>query len=157
AGLNDADPALRSAYLSALAAIGPEATDALPGLLAALGDPEFPIRYAATYAVGRIGSGAKEAIPVLEQNLRERDDMLQIASAWALVQIDAAREGLAGECLGPLTRALKLPDPHARNEAVTSIGRMGRAAASAAGALQELARDPDETVRESVAEALQKI
>ncbi len=157
AALNEPDPALRNAYIAALAAIGPAAAPAMPALLAALADPEPPLRYSATYAVGRIGEGAKAAIPVLEKNLQERDDMLQIGSAWALVQIDPKRDGLAGECVGPLTRALKLPDPHYRNEAAVTLGRIGPSARSAADALAKLADDPDETVRKSAAEALEKI
>jgi HEAT repeat protein len=157
AALKEPDPALRSAYLAALGAIGPAAVAALPELLTALADPEFPIRYAATYAVGRIGEGAQEAIPVLEKNLQERDDMLQIASAWALVEINPKRGDLAGECVAPLMRALKLADPHSRSEGAAALGRIGPSARSAAGALEELARDPDETVRKTAAEALKKI
>jgi len=157
AGMKEPDPALRSAYLSALAAIGPAAVEAMPVLLAELGDPEMPIRYAAIHAIGRIGAEAKVAVPLLEKNLLERDDMLQIASAWALVQIDPRREGIADQCLAPLTRALQLADPYARNEAVVALGELGPAAAPAVPALKELSSDPDEAVRKSVAAALKKI
>jgi HEAT repeat protein len=54
-------------------------------------------------------------------------------------------------------RALKVPDARARNEAVLSLAMMGRAAQPAGTALQELTRDPDETVRKSAAEALKSI
>ncbi|MGE5192969.1 MAG: HEAT repeat domain-containing protein [Deltaproteobacteria bacterium] len=155
--LADPDPAIRSDALSALASIGPASAPALPQVLPQLSAPEIPVRCAASYAVGKIGSAAKGAVPLLERNLQERDDVLQIASAWALVHVDSRREGLADECLGPLIRLLKHPDPRARNEAVAALALMGRAARPAVPALEAIARDPDETVRKSVTEALKQI
>jgi HEAT repeat protein len=155
--LTDPDPSIRSEVLSALAAIGPASVQAVPAILPQLTAMEVPVRCSASFAVGSIGPTAKAAIPLLEMNVQERDDFLQMASAWALVRIDPKREGLAAQCLDPLTKALKLPDPRARSEAVLSLAMMGRAAQPARTALQELARDPDETVRKSVAEALKAI
>ena len=155
--LSDPDPAIRSDVLSALAAIGPASAKAVPAILPQLAAMEVPVRCSASFAVGSIGPTAKAAIPLVEKNLQERDDFLQMASAWALVRIDPKREGLAPQCLGPLTRALKMPDPRARNEAVLSLGLMGPSAQPAKSALQELARDPDETVRKSASEALKAI
>jgi HEAT repeat protein len=155
--LADPDPAIRSEVLAALGAIGPESAKAVPAILPQLAALEVPVRCSASYAVGSIGPTAKEAIPLLEKNLQERDDFLEMASAWALVRIDPKREGLAAKCLGPLTKALKVPDARARNEAVISLAMMGRAAQPARAALQALARDPDETVRKSVTEALKAI
>jgi HEAT repeat protein len=156
-GLQDPDPAIRGSYLTALSAMGPSAAKALPAMIKALNDSEPPVRYAACHAIGRLGKEASEAIPVLEKNLRERDEILQIACAWALVKIDPSRDGLAAECLEPLTRGLLLADPQARAEAATALGEMGPAAAPAAAALVELARDPDEAVQKAAAEALKKI
>jgi HEAT repeat protein len=155
--LQDPDPALRSDALSALAAIGPASAAALPQILPQLSAPEIPVRCAASYAIGKIGSAAKEALPLLEKNLQERDDFLQIASAWALANVAATKEGIADKCVGPLTRSLKLPDPQARKESVGALALLGRAARSAVPALEALARDPDESVRKSVADALAKI
>src|SRR5262249_52697741 len=153
-GLQDPDPAIRGSYLTALSAMGPAAAKALPAILKTLNDPQPPVRYAACHAIGRLGKDAGEAIPVLEKNLREGDEILQIACAWALVKIDPNREGLAAECLEPLTRGLLLADPQARAEAATALGEMGPVAALAGGALEQLARDPDEAVQKAAAEAL---
>jgi len=155
--LKNPDPAIRSDALSALAAIGPASAGALAGILEQLAAPEIPVRYSATYAIGRIGVKAKEAIPALEKNLQERDDFLQIASAWALVHVDPQRKGLADLCLEPLTRSLKRPDPRVRNEGALTLAMLGSAAKPALPALQAIAKDPDETVRKSVAEAIKKI
>jgi len=122
-----------------------------------LADPDMHVRYAATHAIGRIGPAAKDVIPILERNLQGRDDFLKMISAWALVHVDPRQPGLAAICTTPLTRALKMPDPRVRREAAEALGLMGRGAASAASALEALANDPDESVREAAAEALQKI
>jgi HEAT repeat protein len=156
-GLQDPDPAIRGSYLMALSAMGPAATKALPAMIKALNDSAPPVRYAACHAIGRLGKEASEAIPVLEKNLRERDEILQIACAWALVKIDPGREGLAAECLEPLIRGLLLADPQARAEAATALGEMGPGASPTAAALEQLARDPDEAVQKALADALEKI
>jgi HEAT repeat protein len=157
AGLQEKDPALRNEFLSALGAIGPASAQALPVLLATLADPDLQVRCSCTFVIGRIGPDAKAAIALLEKNLQERDEFLQMASAWALVHVDAKREGLADECLGPLTRALKVANPKVRNEAVLALGLMGQAARPALPAIQELGHDPDETVRKSVADTVARI
>jgi HEAT repeat protein len=73
------------------------------------------------------------------------------------VHVDPQRKGLADQCLGPLTRSLKLPDPRFRNEGVLTLAMLGAAAKPALPALQAIAKDPDETVRKSVADAIKKI
>jgi HEAT repeat protein len=115
------------------------------------------VRYAATYAIGKIGSAAKDVIPVLERNLQGRDEFLKMISAWALIHVEPRRPGLAVLCAGPLTRALKLPDPRVRREAALALGTLGPAAVSAVPELKDVANDQDESVRQAVAEALQKI
>jgi HEAT repeat protein len=115
------------------------------------------VRYSATYAIGKFGSAAKDAFPVLERNLQGRDEFLKMISAWAMVHVDPRHPGLAAMCAGPLTRALKLPDPRVRREAAVALGMLGPAAASAVPDLKEIANDQDESVRQAVSEALQKI
>ena len=73
------------------------------------------------------------------------------------MHIDSKPKGLADHCLGPLTRALQLPDPQVRSEAAEALGLLGPAAGLAVPALKELAQDPEESVRKSVAAALKKI
>ena len=75
----------------------------------------------------------------------------------ALVKIDPRRDGVAAQCVEPLTRALKLPDPQARAEGAAALGEIGPAAAAALPALKDLAQDPDEAVQKAAADALTKI
>ena len=157
AGLQDGDPAVRGAFLAALGAIGPASNDALPEIENSLADPVFTVRYAASHAIGKIGPPAKAAIPLLEKNLRERDEFLQFTSAWALVHVDPEREDLAELCVAPLVQGLTHHDPRVRNEAVASLSLLGARAQAAVPALKAIANDPDESVRKSVVDALQKI
>jgi HEAT repeat protein len=157
AGLQDADPSVRVAFLSALAALGPASVVALPNIEKMLADPVLSVRYAASHAIGKIGPPAIAAVPRLEKNLNERDEFLQFVSAWALVQVDPEREDLAAICLGPLVHNLNHHDPHVRNEAVLALSLLGPEAKSAVQALEAIAADPDETVRKSVADALKEI
>ncbi|HEY2251101.1 MAG TPA: HEAT repeat domain-containing protein [Planctomycetaceae bacterium] len=157
AGLHDADPSLRIAFLSTLAAIGPAAVDALPNIARLLADPVMSVRYAASHAIGKMGKAAQEAAPRLEKNLKDPDEFLQFVSAWALVQVDPGRKNLAAMCVGPLVRSLSHQDPHVRSEAVAALSLLGGQARSAVPALEAIANDPNETVRQSVADALKKI
>jgi len=157
AGLLDADPSIRIAFLSALGAIGPKAIDALPNVARLLNDPVLSVRYAASYAIGKMGPAAKEAAPFLEKNLKEQDEFLQFVSAWALVQVDSKSKDVAAICLGPLVHHLKHHDANVRNEAVLALGLLGTRASSAVPALEAIAIDPDETVRISVADTLKRI
>jgi hypothetical protein len=79
------------------------------------------------------------------------------ASAWALVEINPRLRGLAERCLEPLTRGLRQSDAVARSRAAEALGKLGPAAMAAVPALEELALDQDETVRESAAAAIRKI
>lgn len=157
AGLHDADPSIRVAFLTALAAIGPASVEALPNIERLLADPVLSVRYAASHAIGKIGPAARTAVHRLERNLKARDEFLQFVSAWALVQVDFERDDLAAMCLGPLVNTLNHVDPHVRNEAVQALSLLGQQAKSAVPALEAIANDPDETVRKSVAGALLKI
>lgn len=69
--LNDPEPAVRTAAARALAAIGPEASQATPALMQALDDRDHQVRVAAARALGQIGPAAHEAVPALLQVLRE--------------------------------------------------------------------------------------
>ena len=157
AGLHDADPALRIAFLTALATIGSASVDALAEIEKLLADPVLSVRCAASHAIGKIGPPAQSAVPQLEKNLRERDEFLQFVSAWALVQVDPNHEHRAEMCLGPLVQNLTHHDPQIRNEAVLALSQLGPEAKPAVPALEAIAADPDETVRKSVAGALEKI
>jgi HEAT repeat protein len=73
--------------LEALATIGPDAKEAVPGLIKLLGDNRGSgIRTAAADALGAIGPDAKEALPALER-LRREDALAGQAAAAAIKRI----------------------------------------------------------------------
>jgi HEAT repeat protein len=157
-GLRDSQSSVAGEFLWALTALGPEGiTQALPEILEMLSSRDRQVRYTACYAAGTVGPAAREAVPILEKNLQEPDKFLQLASAWALVQIDPHRSGVAEECVDPLIRGLTLSNPGARVEAATALGRLGPAAKSAVPALNTATHDDEEEVRTAASDALQKI
>jgi 3-methyladenine DNA glycosylase AlkD len=157
-GLRDSQSSDAGDFLWALTALGSEGiTQALPDILEMLSSRDRQVRYTACYAAGTIGPAAREAVPILEKNLQEPDKFLQLASAWALVQIDPHRSGVAEECVDPLIRGLSLSNPGARIEAATALGRLGSAAKSAVPALKIATHDDEEEVRSAASDALQKI
>jgi HEAT repeat protein len=156
--LRDEKSSVAAEFLWTLTALGPEGvTQALPNILEMLSSRDPHVRCTACYAAGSIGPAAREAIPILEKNLQEPDKFLQLASAWALVQIDAERSGIAKECVDPLIRGLGLSNPRARVEAASALGLLGPAAKSAVPALTEATHADEEEVRTAAIGALQKI
>lgn len=151
------NPLVRREYLIALGRINPELRDVLHAIKKSLADPEPIVRYTAYYALGTLGPAVKSEVPLLLKNLEDKDEKLQIVSAWALVKIAPERDGVVPQALPLLIKALKLPDPRARNEAALTLGSLGSAAKSAIPALRELEKDPDETVRKAAADAAKKI
>ena len=143
--------------LWALAAIGPDAADAVLEIIKVMSSSVPSVRYTACYAVGNIGTAASAAVPALEKNLQDRDEFLQFTSAWALARISPNGDGAAEPCIKPLLWALKNSDPRVRSEAAQALALFGPAAKSAVTPLRESLRDEDKSVRKAVEVALRKI
>jgi HEAT repeat protein len=77
-GLSDEDPGYRSGAAMAIAALGPEATSAVPALEKLLGDEAAAAetRFTAAYALGSIGPGAAAAEPLLRKLAESSDEMM---------------------------------------------------------------------------------
>jgi HEAT repeat protein len=74
--LNDGEVTVRLVAAQALGAIGPQASAAVPGLVAQIQDPNQGrlVFRTAMLALGQIGPGAKEALPVLREIAAKRPD-----------------------------------------------------------------------------------
>jgi HEAT repeat protein len=155
--LGDPTGELRREALLALAAMGADAAPAQAAILKMLSDPELRVRTVAAYALGRIGTDASTAAPQLRAELQSTDPVMRVASAWALVHVSPRGEQVAPEVLPNLMQGLKNENVPVRRGSAEALGRLGKAARTAEGALRVTARDPDETVRKAALEALERM
>ncbi|MDA0254996.1 MAG: HEAT repeat domain-containing protein [Planctomycetota bacterium] len=159
-GLADADPVYRADAAMAIAAIGPEATAAVPALEKLLGDEsaEASVRYTAAYALGRIGPAAKAAEPMLRKLAESDDELMATVAVWAALKVVPDDRTLFDTAIPKLTDALDDERELVRLEAVVSLGEIGSRADSARPLLEMMAEeDPSRTVRRAAAAAVKKI
>ena len=143
----------------ALAAVGPEAKDAVPVLIDSLASDDQEVRGTACYALGKMGAGAAEAVPALEKRLEELDGASRTALVWALLQIRPGDQALEAKAVPLLVEALNHEMELARAEAAMCLGGIASAATPEIIAkLKELAeKDPDDRVRDAAGEAAKKL
>ena len=77
----------RAAAARILGELGPAAKDAVPDLLAALGDADKDVRRCAARSLGDIGKASKPAVAALGKTLKDADAQVRQASAYALGRI----------------------------------------------------------------------
>jgi HEAT repeat protein len=100
-------------------------------------------------AVEALGVCGERAVPVLVQALGHADRTVRRMASAALTQLSPRPEDVPA-----LAAALKDEDAGVRANAAQCLGRLGRAAGPAAGALMGLLQDADANVRLSAARAL---
>jgi HEAT repeat protein len=132
----------------------PSAREALPELLAAVGDPA--LRDVAADIADSVGMyWKKESIPDgVIRLMKEKDPAVRCAAAWFLHRGQALE---IKEVLAVLQDTLKSPDPWARRHAAHRLGSLGPRAREAVPALSALLEDKDEGVRTAAAGALKSI
>ncbi|QEG39430.1 HEAT repeat domain-containing protein [Roseimaritima ulvae] len=160
AALKDSSGEFRQQLQSTLANIGPAAAPATPELIRSLSDDAADIRISATLALANIGPAANAAkAGLLNQVQSSNSDFESVAAAYALVKIAANDADTVGVAIPVLVAGLKLDDPTVQAEAASALGELGKSAAAAAEALNQLSADPATApyVREAAAEALAKI
>ena len=160
AALSDADPATRGDAAVALAAIGPDAAEAVPALskLLASDEKEAALRYAAAYALGRIGPAAAPVAETLRGLAKSDDELMASVAVWALLKIEPDNKAQVAAAVPLLRKALRGKRDLARLEAAAALGDLGGAAASAVPILELVSEDdPLPAVRTAAAAALAKI
>ena len=143
AALKDTSPGVRTSAAEALVKVrGDQALpQALPVLLANLGEKKGTHRAGAAAALGRIGPKAGGALPALVAMLADSERGVRGHAAVALCSIDP--DTAARKVFSPLLTMLKSDDP---------IDRI-----VATHALQKIAKNPDERLRTRAKEALSRI
>jgi HEAT repeat protein len=136
---------MRVAYV--LSRMGP---DAIPPLIAALGENDLGLHLVAARALGSMGPAAHDAAPALIKNLADPQASVRDESAQAL--------GLIGPAAGPaLVSALQDSDALRRAGAATALAGMDPAFRDKpAGVEQAAAKESDPTVRAALFAALPK-
>ena len=158
--LGDTDPQCRGDAVMAIAAIGPDAAEAVPDLQKLLMDPAAAdgLRYVAAYALGRIGPAAGAAEPVLRELSQSKDELLATVAIWAALKIEPNDASLFESAVPLLRRALRGDRELARLEAAVALGDIGPAAAAAVPLLELVSEeDPARQVRAAAAAAIKKI
>ncbi len=154
--LKSKDSALQRETIIALAAIGPEAKSTTPQLIKLLQDEQFNFRPAAAFALGRMHD--EKALPALKGAVDTSDnEVLRIASVWALLQIDPTNKEYVTSAVPLLTTALSSERPEIRRESAQTLGQLESRAATAVPALERLLNDHDRIVRRASLIALAEI
>ncbi len=125
-----------------LAFLQPDPQVAGPALQKIAQDAKSPARPAALYALGRIGDRSAERL--ITNTIEDADPNVQIAAAWALLQLDPKNADYVKVALPKVAQALERPDPRVRREAAGTLRQLGAAAASAAPKLVERLRTEDD-------------
>lgn len=107
----------------ALAAMGPEAKDAVDALKSALQSPHTKVRAYAAHALGAIGPDASAAVEPLIALITDKDPAVRREARDAVRLIGAPKEAV----LANITRILETADPADAASAVMTLAELGEA------------------------------
>ncbi len=153
-------PRKRRAAVVALGQIAAANSDAVPGVLAAVGkalrnDASPAVRGQAAVVLGQM---KPEEAAAAMTDLAEAVRVEKVPTVRQEVAVTLARLGkLAKPAVQPLTVALKDNDPSVRAAAADALGRIGDAASAAAPELLPLLKDPEKSVRQAAVFALGRV
>jgi HEAT repeat protein len=156
----DPNPVVRQKMASAIAAIGPTATNAIPFVIKALDDRDEDVRIAAIKAVGGTAPASKAAVPKLIKFVQDKNPIVRRRAIGALTMMGQE----AREAVPVLIGALNDPDEGNPGKeakvafyAVQALAAIGADAKAAGQALLELQGTTKPELRGPSLEALAKI
>jgi HEAT repeat protein len=144
--LESGDNLVRAQTAEVLGNIGESAAAATPVLVEALADDNDRVRAKAAEALGKLGESATDAVPELVRALKDQDNWVSALAAEALGEIGAASDGPApARVVSGLMRSLRHTNPHVREKAAESLGKLGNDARPALPGLERAAENDQET------------
>jgi HEAT repeat protein len=152
--LNDNSGNLRRMGAHGLAAMGTNASDAVPALIKlARQHPEEDGRYIAVFALRTLGPGAEAAIPFYIQCLTNKDNTIRNEAAVGLALIPDRQETTLPALLKYLD-SIETSAGWELNSAIGLLGQFGTNAKPAVPKLLSLLNDSNPNVREAVTNSL---
>ena len=137
-----------------LAALGPGAEEAVPELIEAMKESDWPDRDGAAEALGQIRRQLDKTVPALiEVMAGDDDERVRAKAAQALGRIRPD----GGEAIAALAAALEDPDVNVQAEAAEALEKIGPNARAAVPALEKAARTEDFILKQAAQEALKAI
>ena len=153
AGLEQADPGLRSTLLTHLARLARDYDGAVTLLIKALADSDSRIRVQAFNSLAPLGAKAAPALPVLIAALDDPESEVRLQALTHLRWLGTN----AAPAVPALIKALGDPERPVRCQAVANLAALGDQALPALPALRALASDPTFTVRIAASNAVRTI
>jgi HEAT repeat protein len=123
--VRDKSEFVRTSAIYSLKQIGsPDASPAVPALIAALQDKKADVREGAAEALGKIGAVTPQVVPALIAALKDKNEEVRRAAATAFEDIGGVGNGK--EAIPALWEVWnKDPDPFAKSAAGRALGKMG--------------------------------
>lgn len=149
---NDEDPAIRRIAGGVLARMGPDAKDAIPGLIASMNDLHPAVRQIAVEALGEMPDDSSNVIATLTTALtKDSVHYVRQTAAEALGKHGAH----AKAAIPALLKAMR--DFASGRAAAEALGKMGSNAKDAIPALREMSTNSNEGLRDAAKSALRMI
>jgi HEAT repeat protein len=139
------DPMVRGEAVNALARAGEYLAGAGALLVKALGDDSAYVRECAASALVAVGIKSEEAVAALQQRLDDGDAQVRLNAAVALL----ARGAKSEKVLDTVRSVLRGSNASDQQAALSALGRLLTLPKELSPALEDLANDPEPTVRRS--------
>ena len=153
AGLEQADPRLRSTLLTRIAQLAGDYDEAGTLLIKALADPDPKLRLQAFKSLARLGAKAAPPLPVLIAALDDPESEVRLEALNHLRWLGSN----AAPAVPAFIKALGDPERPIRCQAVANLAALGDKALPALPALRALASDPTFSVRVTASNAVRTI
>jgi HEAT repeat protein len=148
--LKDNSPEARGNAAGALGRIGPAAEAAIPSLVELLKDKENRVRGSAAEALGLIGTDSRPILLSIADLLGDPDVEVRRSACLAF-------QRLGQPAIAVLAELLNNKDQELRCGVAWTLGEIGPGAKNVVPKLKELLKDKEANVRQSAAQALDKI